>query len=120
MVKVNKLRLMDFQNGFTLIEIILTIAILGLMAATFLPLLTTSTSNIFKPGQRNSVLYQAQSQLDNYTGTSTSTISMSVTNPKTITINDPTLGIGNYPITGIVRKANGIGNNIYLYTFMPN
>lgn len=56
------------QKGFTLIEILVAIAILGIMAAAFLPILSSSMSNIFRPGYQEQALYQAQTELDNFTG----------------------------------------------------
>lgn len=58
------------QKGFTLIEIMVAVAILGIMAAAFLPILSSSMSNIFHPGYHEQALYQAQTELDNFTGSS--------------------------------------------------
>lgn len=52
------------QRGFTLLEIILTVAILGIIAAAFLPLLTQSSSGIARTKLRSDALYRAQSQIE--------------------------------------------------------
>ena len=98
------------QKGFTLIEIVVTIAILGIMVVAFLPLLSNSTSGIFRSGQRGYALYQAQTKIENSTlGTVTG---------KTVTISPPS-GIS-ISIAGNIRTVTDNGNTVSLYIFEPN
>jgi len=67
----------SLQKGFTLIEVLIAVAIVSIMAAAFLPMLSNNVSNIFKPGYREQALYQAQTELDNFSS-STNTDSVSI------------------------------------------
>ncbi|MHB8962689.1 MAG: prepilin-type N-terminal cleavage/methylation domain-containing protein [Saccharofermentanales bacterium] len=63
------------KQGMTLIEIIIAIAILGLLAGVFLTSFSTGYINIFNMGSKTKAMYRAQSIIDqvNESGTPTST-----------------------------------------------
>lgn len=52
------------NNGFTLVEIILSIAILGIIAVAFLPIFTTGIKGIANSGSRSKSSYQAQDAIE--------------------------------------------------------
>jgi len=100
------------QKGFTLIEIILATAILGILAAAFLPLLSNSMSGIFRSGQRGDALYQAQTKIENATGGAETTKTIYITPPSGTSI----------PFAGKIRTVTETvnGNTVSLYIFEPN
>lgn len=52
------------RRGMTLIEIVIAIAILGIITAVFLSSFTTGYINIFNMGKKTKAMYQAQTMLD--------------------------------------------------------
>lgn len=52
------------KQGFTLIEIIASLAILGILVITFLPIMTGGFSNIVKTGKKTEDLYKAQNTME--------------------------------------------------------
>ena len=52
------------SKGFTLVEIILAIAILAILVVVFLPIMTMSYSHIMKTGRKSQKLYQAQNVME--------------------------------------------------------
>jgi prepilin-type N-terminal cleavage/methylation domain-containing protein len=58
------------KNGFSLIELLVSIALLTIMAIGFMPLLTSSYTGIFSSGDKNKVIDQAQKEIEQlfYTG----------------------------------------------------
>lgn len=103
------------QKGFTLIEIIVSIAILGIIAVAFLPLISSSISGIFRPGQRAEALFQAQSKLENPPAGNIPAVTTI-----NVTANAP---LTSYTFTGKIRKVtepvNGSTTPVTLYVFEP-
>jgi len=54
------------KNGFTLVEIILAIAIFGMMSAVFLLLLSSSLTLSVRSGNREKAIVDAAGKLDRY------------------------------------------------------
>lgn len=52
------------KNGFTLIEIITSLGILGILAVTFLSIITGSFYNIVKAGKETESLFESQSKME--------------------------------------------------------
>lgn len=52
------------SKGFTLVEIIVAIALLAIMAVVFLPIMTMSYSHIVKTGKKSQKLYEAQNIME--------------------------------------------------------
>lgn len=52
------------KKGFTLVEIIVAIAILAILAVVFLPIMTMSYSHIMKTGRKSQKLYEAQNTME--------------------------------------------------------
>jgi len=100
------------QKGFTLIEIILATAILGILAAAFLPFLGNGMSGIFRSSQRGDALYQAQSKIEKATGGTETAKTISITPPSGTSI----------PLAGKIRTVTETinGNTVTLYIFEPN
>jgi len=55
---------MKKRNGFTLIEIIVTLAIIGLIAVMFLPLFSMTIRGIFSAGRKNVGTFQSQDEVE--------------------------------------------------------
>ena len=115
------------QEGFTLIEIIVAVAILGLITVAFLPLLSNSISGIFSSGQRAEMLYQAQSKLETFSGTdavgtvyktnSNGSIEKTVTTQHGIAITNLDGGTVIGKFQKVTETHNG--QSVSLYMFMP-
>ena len=52
------------QNGFTLVEVIVSMAILSILAVTFLMTFTTGFTNIFASGNKNEAMTLASDKLE--------------------------------------------------------
>ena len=55
----------NYENGMTLVEIIVSLAILGIMAAIFLPIFTGMFKWIADAGNRDKAVYQARGAVEN-------------------------------------------------------
>lgn len=53
------------QKGLTLIEIVISIGILGIISVAFLSMFSTSLSEIFKSGRASTSHYEAQYKMEN-------------------------------------------------------
>jgi len=54
------------EEGFTLIEVIIALAIFAIIVMAFTGLITTSIQGIFGAGDKSVALFQAQEKIDNY------------------------------------------------------
>lgn len=108
------------QKGFTLIEILVAIAILGIMAAAFLPLLTNSMSGIFWTGHREGLLYRAQSKLETFTGSTSTTVTEGTT-VTDVTVVPISKIITTPEINGQIQEVEVTenGTSVSLYMFVP-
>lgn len=52
------------DKGFTLIEVIVSIAILGILAATFIPILSNQYISIIKTGKKSEATYLAVEEVE--------------------------------------------------------
>lgn len=52
------------RNGLTLIEIIISVAILGILVVVFLNIFGMSNKNIFETNNETQILYEIQEQID--------------------------------------------------------
>lgn len=52
------------KNGFTLIEVIVSIALLAIIATAFMTLLSNSYADIFISGSKSDALFQAQKEVE--------------------------------------------------------
>ena len=96
----------SLQKGFTLIEVLIAVAIVSIMAAAFLPMLSNNLSNIFKPGYRQQALYQAQTDLDNFSNS---------TNTDSITVGSTTI---HGTLTTVTKTVSGHTVSLY-YFYAP-
>ena len=55
---------MKKKKGFTLIEIIVSLAIIGMLAVIFLPVFTMTIKGIFTAGRRNDTTFQSQNDTE--------------------------------------------------------
>lgn len=53
------------QKGFTLIEVIVAVAILMIIVFSFTLMFTTSFSGIFRAGHKSRALFETQDEMDN-------------------------------------------------------
>jgi len=55
-----------FKNqGFSLVEIIVSLTLIGLIATAFFPVITYSYTNIYRAGNDHKSLYQLQQKIEN-------------------------------------------------------
>lgn len=59
------MQIMHDKKGFTLVEVILSLAILGILCIAFLPAFTSGFKGIFRAGQNNRELFVAQKEMEN-------------------------------------------------------
>ena len=90
------------SNGFSLIELILAMSMIGLLVAIFFPLIANSFYGIISIGHRNQVIYQVQQDVENNSNLFTSTTTQSV--PQIISF--PSAGISNLTVTGQLATIN--------------
>lgn len=63
---MNKIKNIFFQNkGLTLVEIIVSLGILGIIAVSFTTLFTHSFKSVFSAGDKSVALFEAQEDMEN-------------------------------------------------------
>ena len=67
------------EKGFSLVEIVVAMAILSIVAAIFLTLMTFSAGMIFTAGNKSEQIFETQGEVDNKIVTSDTDTSVSVT-----------------------------------------
>lgn len=116
------------QKGLTLVEVIVTLAIISIIASSFLTLFTTGFKGIFTAGNRSKAMYAAQKTME-------SIIAQGVSNNNTyditqdgftikVTVIDHTLQIQS-PSTSVNGKQIHIevpyrGGTAKVTSFIPN
>ena len=62
------------NKGFTLIEIIVSLMIIGLLAVIFLPVFTMTVKSIFNAGRKNDATFQSQNEAEEKIGENVVTV----------------------------------------------
>lgn len=76
------------NEGFTLIEVIVSITILSIIAIAFLPVFTTSSGMVFHAGNKSVALNRAQMEMENLIADKTVRTSPPIQNTANMTITD--------------------------------
>lgn len=113
---------MNKKKGFTLVELIISIALLGILAVTFLPVFSHSIEGIFDSGKRNTSIQESQESVetvfakDSVSGVSDSAEANTQLN---ITFSNPS---NNFYVNGreitVTKVYNG--KNTVLKGFLPD
>ncbi|QZY56983.1 type IV pilus modification PilV family protein [Crassaminicella profunda] len=107
------MKILSDKKGFTLIEIIISLAILGIIVVSFTTTFTSSFSGIFSSGKKSQALHQAQIQMDrkiNSVTTGSDTLNIKFLGISQITV------LGKKEIVNVEYKDH----NVSLTTFIPN
>lgn len=106
-------------KGMTLIELIVAIAILGVILVSFLSMFGTGYIGIIKASKHTKVVYEAQKNIENQIILSTSNGSDQITLVFPGEGTDPDITI-NSPGKIIEEQADYDGRSINIRTFIPN
>lgn len=89
-------------KGFTLVEILVSIALLGIMAISMLPLFTNGYRWIINAGNKSKIIYVAQEQVENkiVQGASNTLKEITITFPS---VSDPVIQTGEEVIQDSIR-----------------
>ena len=109
------------KNGFTLLEIIISMAIIGLLTVSFLEMFTFGFKGVFTAGQNSKTQYLAQQEIENKLAnitSSTTQISPIILRFKSPVESDVVI----VTIYGKIEKVTKINGNyqVDLATFLPN
>lgn len=104
---------MKQRKGLTLIEVIITIAIISIMAVVILSIFNTSIISIFKSGNRTDKVFEVKKEIDQKIIDNES----NTTGIDEVTVIIP--GIGDKTIKGTMIK-NTEHNDLNITTFVPN
>lgn len=102
---------MKNKKGFTLIEVILSIALIALIAVTILGIFGTGVRNIVRAGNRTEAVFQEQESIDS-----------TINSYDSIEGEDTVLEIdfdGKFTVDVEGKIATSSENNIILKTFVP-
>lgn len=105
---------MKNREGLTLIEIVISIAIISIIAITILGIFNISVTNIFKAGQRTNEVLNVKESVDD---------EIKVNESKTDGIDKVTItidGIESQEIEGTFIDKNSGNFNINIRTFVPD
>lgn len=100
-------------QGFSLVEIIVALALIGLIATAFFPLITYSYKNIYSVGNDDKSLYQLQQKMENssaWTEINTDGINIEFTNGTIIKVPGSTYSI----------QQNASGRQLTIIYFQPD
>lgn len=101
---------MKKRKGLTLLEVVISMALIGMVAVVFLSIFTTGNSNIFKAGKRTTQILSAQEKIDSKIKTN------SDEGIEEVEVNIP--GIATIKIKGTYVTETEDG--ITITTFVPN
>lgn len=96
------------SHGFSLIELIVALSMIGLLVAIFFPLIANSYYGISSTGHRNQVLYKVQQGAESNSANSEVSYTTQTSYPQTISF--PSAGINNLTITGILATSSIISS----------
>lgn len=102
---------MKIKKGLTLIEVIISLAILGIVAVVFLTIFNSGNKNILRAGKRTEDILSIQEKVDNR-------IKNDVSGGKKVKVTIPNV-ILNREIKGRMINVKG-DNKIEITTFVPN
>jgi prepilin-type N-terminal cleavage/methylation domain-containing protein len=94
------------KKGFTLIEIIVSLALIGLMAIIFIPIFNFGYSGILSAGKHSKAGYLGQQAIENYLAGN------AVTVPNTVTNTTPNVSVSiNFQgtiitVTGVIKSVS--------------
>jgi prepilin-type N-terminal cleavage/methylation domain-containing protein len=102
------------QKGFTLLEAIIALGIIGIIAVSFLSMYTFGFTNISKSGSRSSALFTAQSnveeKLSGTPGTTPSSLTITIPNSSSISV----------PGNTIIESVTANGQAVTIKAFKPS
>jgi prepilin-type N-terminal cleavage/methylation domain-containing protein len=96
-----KTYLIKSSHGFSLIELLIAMSIIGLLVAVFFPVIANSYYGIRSAGQKNKVIYQVQQDVENNLLTSNTTEQADQQ-----IISFPSVGISNLTVKGKLVTIN--------------
>lgn len=105
---------MKKRKGLTLIEVVISIAIISIMAVTILGIFNISITNIFKSGHRTEDVLKVKEIIDDEINNNEN--KTDGTDKITITID----GIESHEIKGTFINKNSKDFNFNIETFVPN
>lgn len=123
-----KLRYLNNKKGFTLLELVISMAIIGLLTVGFLQMFTFGLSRIFSAGRYSKAQYLAQQAFENKLAGLSISLPQYITSPSdsnlTVTLNFQHSGQAdvNIAVNGKLKKIifdNG-KNRVDLSTFLSD
>ena len=105
------------KDGFTLIELIVSLAIMGLIVVTILPIINTGLSNIIYSGNRTEAVSLANDDIFN--NTEKENFSIVVKLPDKVSDDIDVIVEGNI-ITGTSNISGRSDSKFELYIYRPN
>lgn len=105
------------KDGFTLIELIVSLAIMGLIVVTILPIINTGLSNIIYSGNRTEAVSLANDDIFN--NTEKENFSIVVKLPDKVSDDIDVIVEGNI-ITGTSNISGRSDSKVELYIYRPN
>lgn len=105
------------KDGFTLIELIVSLAIMGLIVVTILPIINTGLSNIIYSGNRTEAVSLANDDIFN--NTEKENFSIVVKLPDKVSDDIDVIIEGNI-ITGTSNISGRSDSKVELYIYRPN
>lgn len=105
----------EYNNGYSLVEVIVSLAIISMLIIVLLSFVTTSLNLIVNEGEDTNKLFSAQEELDKYLADSNYTIPNEAPF-KLISNTNYFLNEIQGTLVKIVDKNN---NKVLLYTFVP-
>jgi prepilin-type N-terminal cleavage/methylation domain-containing protein len=108
------------HKGMTLVEVVVAIAIIGIIATAFVPLFASSVLQVFRSGDRSEALYDAQEYLAASIDTGVPAADTEETDATIVITFDAT----NCSVVGRIFKTEvpygSSGNTVILRAFLPD